>query len=375
MKPEKVLVTGSAGFIGFHVANRLLQEGRHVLGLDNMNSYYDVNLKRARLAQLGGQQGFRFVMTDLTDQARMERLFAEESFDRVIHLAAQAGVRYSLTNPLAYIQSNVVGFAHVLEGCRHTRVKHLVFASSSSVYGANRRLPFSVHDSVDHPVSLYAATKKTDELMAHVYAHLYQLPVTGLRFFTVYGPWGRPDMALFHFTKSILEDRPIEVYNYGRMCRDFTYIDDIVEGIVRVAEKIPQPNPQWDGEGLGPGKSSAPYRIYNIGNNNPVELDEFISILEEKLGKKAERILLPMQPGDVPATFADIEELAADIGFRPRTTLREGISKFVDWYLDCYAPSQSAAARADEGTFRLNSSSGLYAKEELGGGLGEWTGE
>jgi len=371
----KVLVTGVAGFIGSATAQRLLDRADQVVGLDNLNDYYDVSLKRARLARLQSRDSFRFEHLDLADRTAMAALFARERFDRVVHLGAQAGVRYSLKNPGTYIQSNVVGTLHVLEGCRHTRVKHLVFASSSSVYGANTHLPFSVHDSVDHPVSLYAATKKTDELMAHVYAHLYQLPVTGLRFFTVYGPWGRPDMALFHFTKSILEDRPIEVYNYGKMRRDFTYIGDIVEGIVRVAEKIPQPNPQWDGEGLGPGTSSAPYRIYNIGNNNPVELDEFISILEEKLGKKAERILRPMQPGDVPATFADIEELAADTGFRPRTTLREGISKFVDWYLDCYAPSQSAAARADEGTCRLNSSSGLYAKEELGGGLGEWTGE
>jgi len=371
---EKILVTGSAGFIGYHVTQRLLDDGKQVLGLDNLNIYYDVNLKRARLTRLMRRPGYRFVLADVADRERMEQLF-QEPFDCVIHLAAQAGVRYSLTNPHTYIQSNVAGFLHVLEGCRQARVKHLVFASSSSVYGANKQQPFSVDDSVDHPVSLYAASKKTNELMAHVYSHLYLLSTTGLRFFTVYGPWGRPDMALFHFTKSILEGRPIEVYNYGKMRRDFTYIDDIVEGVLRVAARIPQPNPQWAGESLGPGTSSAPYRIYNIGNNNPVELDEFISILEEKLGKKAERILLPMQPGDVPATFADIEELASAIGFRPRTTLREGISKFVDWYLDSYAPSQSAAARADEGTCRLNLSSGLFAKEELGGGLGEWTGE
>jgi UDP-glucuronate 4-epimerase len=346
---DKFVVTGSAGFIGYHVAKRLLGEGKQVLGVDNMNGYYDVSLKRTRLTKLMGHPGFRFLMADVADQARMEKLFQGESFDCVIHLAAQAGVRYSLTNPYAYIQSNVVGFTHVLEGCRQAGVKHLVFASSSSVYGANKQLPFSVHDSVDHPVSLYAASKKSDELMAHVYAHLYQLPSSGLRFFTVYGPWGRPDMALFIFTKSILEGRPIPVYNYGKMRRDFTYIDDIVEGVVRVAERIPQPNPEWGGELLGAGTSSAPYRIYNIGNNNPVELDEFISILEEKLGKKAERILLPMQPGDVPATFADIEELAADTGFRPKTTLREGISKFVQWYLDFYAPAQSAAACAEDG--------------------------
>lgn len=345
MKAEKVLVTGSAGFIGFHVAQRLLREGKQVLGLDNMNSYYDVALKCARLDQLMGQRGFRFVRVDLADQPRMERLFAEESFDCVIHLAAQAGVRYSLTNPLAYIQSNIVGFTHVLEGCRHARVKHLVFASSSSVYGANKQMPFSVHDSVDHPVSLYAATKKSDELMAHAYAHLYQLPCTGLRFFTVYGPWGRPDMALFIFTKSILEGRPIDVYNHGRMRRDFTYVDDIVEGIVRVAGRIPQPNPQWGGELLGPGTSSAPYRIYNIGNHDPVELKEFIAILEDKLGKKAQRNLLPMQQGDVPATFADVSDLEIDIGFKPKTSFREGIGHFVDWYLEYYGARERLPAR------------------------------
>ena len=344
MKTGKVLVTGSAGFIGFHVAQRLLREGKQVLGLDNLNAYYDVNLKCARLAQLRGQRGFRFVMADVADQARMERLFAEEAFDCVIHLAAQAGVRYSLTNPLAYIQSNVVGFTHVLEGCRHAHVKHLVFASSSSVYGANKHMPFSVHDNVDHPLSLYAATKKTDELLAHVYAHLYQLPCTGLRFFTVYGPWGRPDMALFIFTKSILKGRPIDVYNHGRMLRDFTYIDDIVEGIVRVAKRIPQPNPEWSGELLGPGTSSAPYRIYNIGNNDPVELKEFIATLENKLGRKAKLNLLPMQPGDVPATFADVADLERDTGFKPKTSLREGIGRFVDWYLEYYGSKEPVGA-------------------------------
>lgn len=333
---EKVLVTGSAGFIGFHVARRLLDGGKQVLGLDNLNEYYDVNLKRARLRQLVERPGFRFIRADVADRQRMEQLFRAHRFDCVIHLAAQAGVRYSLTHPHAYIQANVVGFLNVLENCRQAGVRHLVFASSSSVYGANKHLPFSVHDNVDHPVSLYAATKKTDELMAHVYAYLYQLPVTGLRFFTVYGPWGRPDMALFHFTKSILEARPIEVYNHGKMHRDFTYVDDIVEGIVRVVEKIPLPNPQWNGEASGPGTSSAPYRIYNIGNNHPVELDKFISILEEKLGKKAKRILLPMQPGDVPATFAEIADLERDIGFKPKTPLREGIGRFVDWYLEYY---------------------------------------
>ena len=346
MKAEKVLVTGSAGFIGFHVAQRLLREGKQVLGLDNMNAYYDVNLKLARLAQLREQQGFRFVLADVADQARMERLFVEEPFDCVIHLAAQAGVRYSLTNPLAYIQSNVVGFIHVLEGCRYARVKNLVFASSSSVYGANKQMPFSVRDNVDHPLSLYAATKKSDELMGHAYAHLYQLPCTGLRFFTVYGPWGRPDMALFIFTKSILEGRPIDIYNHGRMRRDFTYVDDIVEGIVRVAERIPQPNPEWSGELLGPGTSAAPYRIYNIGNHDPVEVKEFIAILEDKLGKKAQRNLLPMQQGDVPATFADVAELECDIGFKPKTSLREGIGRFVDWYLDYYESKEPVAVRA-----------------------------
>ena len=347
-RPKKrFLVTGSAGSIGFHVAERLLPEGNQVTGLDNLNTYYDVKLKRARLAQLRGRRGFRFVMADVADRAQMERLFQEEPFDCVIHLAAQAGVRYSLTNPHAYIQSNVVGFTHVLEGCRHAHVKHLVFASSSSVYGANKQMPFSVRDSVDHPVSLYAATKKTDELMAHVYAHLYELPSTGLRFFTVYGPWGRPDMALFIFTQAILEGRPIDVYNYGRMRRDFTYIDDIVEGIVRVSDKIPEPDPEWDGEILGPGTSSAPYRIYNIGNSDPVELEEFIAILEQKLGRKAQRRLLPLQQGDVPATFADVADLERDIGFKPRTSLREGISRFVDWYLDYYGSKELVGARTD----------------------------
>jgi UDP-glucuronate 4-epimerase len=338
---EKILVTGSAGFIGYHVSQRLLDEGKRVVGLDNLNNYYDVNLKRARLTRLMRRSGYGFAFADVADRERMELLF-QEPFDCVIHLAAQAGVRYSLINPHTYIESNVAGFLNVLEGCRQARVKHLVFASSSSVYGANKQQPFSVHDSVDHPVSLYAASKKSNELMAHVYSHLYLLPTTGLRFFTVYGPWGRPDMALFHFTKSILEGKPIEVYNYGKMRRDFTYIDDIVEGVLRVAARIPQPNPQWAGESLGPGTSSAPYRIYNIGNNSPVELDEFISILEQRLGKKAERILLPMQPGDVAATFADIAELTADTGFEPRTSLREGINRFVNWYLRYYRGNESA---------------------------------
>jgi len=335
-----LLVTGCAGFIGFHVAGRLLDEGKRVLGLDNLNPYYDVNLKRARLAQLTGRSGFRFSQSDLADRRRMEALFQGESFDCVIHLGAQAGVRYSLTNPHAYVDSNLVGFSHVLEGCRQTHVKHLVFASSSSVYGANTRMPFSVHQNVEHPVSLYAATKKANELMAHAYAHLFGLPCTGLRFFTVYGPWGRPDMALFIFTKAILEDRPIDLYNNGKMRRDFTYIDDIVEGVVRVAQKVPQPNPEWSGDTPDPATSSAPYKIYNIGGGDPVELDDFIAILEAKLGKKAKRNLLPLQDGDVPATFADISDLERDIGVKPRTSLAEGVERFLKWYLDYYHPKK-----------------------------------
>jgi len=333
---RNLLVTGCAGFIGFHVASRLVDEGNQVLGLDNLNPYYDVNLKRARLERLTSRSGFRFTETDLSDRRGMEALFQKESFDCVIHLAAQAGVRYSLTHPHVYVDSNLVGFAHVLEGCRQTRVKHLVFASSSSVYGANTRMPFSVHQSTDHPISLYAATKKANELMAHTYAHLYGLPCTGLRFFTVYGPWGRPDMALFIFTKAILEDKPIDVYNYGTMQRDFTYIDDAVEGVVRVAEKIPQPNPEWCGESPDPATSSAPYRIYNIGGSEPVQIDDLIAILEAKLGKKAKRKLLPMQDGDVPATFADVADLERDIGVKPKTSLAEGVERFLKWYLDYY---------------------------------------
>jgi UDP-glucuronate 4-epimerase len=341
---EKFLVTGSAGFIGFHVAKRLLQEGRNVLGLDNMNEYYDVNLKHARLARLAEHQGFRFVPADLADRARMEQLFTEETFDCVIHLAAQAGVRFSLTHPHTYIQSNVAGFTHVLEGCRQAHVKHLVFASSSSVYGANQLMPFSTHHNVDHPLSLYAATKKADELMAHVYAHLYGLPSTGLRLFTVYGPWGRPDMVLFIFTKAILEDRPIDVYNFGKIRRDFTYIDDIVESVIRLVEKVPAPNPEWNGKDLDPATSPAPYRIYNVGAHSPTEIDELITLLEEKLGKKAKRRLLPLPPGDVQATFADVTDLERDVGFRPRTSLKEGIGRFVDWYLDYYNLKAPASA-------------------------------
>lgn len=333
---EKILVTGCAGFIGFHVAERLLAQGYEVVGLDNLSEYYDVNLKKARLARLEGRANFRFFKMGLEDREGVARLFETESFDRVVHMAAQAGVRYSLTNPHVYIQANLVGFTHVLEGCRHHDVKHLVFASSSSVYGANTHLPFSVHDSVDHPVSLYAATKKANELMAHAYAYTYRLACTGLRFFTVYGPWGRPDMALFRFTKAILEGQPIEVYDYGKMWRDFTYIDDAVEGVVRVLERIPQPDPNWSSEKPDGASSSAPYRIYNIGNHNPVELSYFIAVLERKLGKKAQQNLLPRQDADVPATYADVEELARDFGFRPATPVEEGISRFVDWYREYY---------------------------------------
>ncbi|OLE15888.1 MAG: capsular biosynthesis protein CpsI [Cyanobacteria bacterium 13_1_40CM_2_61_4] len=333
---RKILVTGSAGFIGFCVAKRLLEKGDKVVGFDNLNDYYDVNLKRARLAQLTDLPAFGFVKMDLADREGVRRLFQAENFDLVVHLAAQAGVRYSLTNPQAYVDANLVGFAHVLEGCRSSKVRHLVFASSSSVYGANTRIPFSVHDNVDHPVSLYAATKKANELMAHVYAHLYELPCTGLRFFTVYGPWGRPDMALFLFTRAILEGRPIQVYNHGKMRRDFTYIDDVVEGVIRVMERIPEPNPEWRSDRPDPGTSSAPYRIYNIGNHDPVELIRFIEVLETKLGRKAQLELLPLQPGDVPATYADVDDLIRDTGFQPRTSIEEGIGRFVDWYREYY---------------------------------------
>jgi len=327
-----ILVTGAAGFIGFHLCRRLLDDGYTVVGLDNLNSYYDVRLKEARLAQLRPFNTFSFVRLDLTDRGGMEQLFADHEFDRVVHLAAQAGVRYSLENPHAYVESNLAGFMNVLEGCRHRNVPHLVFASSSSVYGANTMMPFSVHHNVDHPVSLYAATKKANELMAHAYASLYQIPCTGLRFFTVYGPWGRPDMALFLFTDAILRGRPIDVYNRGRMKRDFTYIDDIIEGVVRVMDLIPGPDAKWNGDRPDPGTSFAPYKIYNIGNNSPVELMRFIETLEDALGMKAEKNLLPIQPGDVPATFADVDDLTKDVGFKPSTPLKEGIKKFVEWY-------------------------------------------
>jgi UDP-glucuronate 4-epimerase len=332
----RILVTGVAGFIGFHVSQRLLARGDTVIGLDSVNNYYDVRLKEDRLAMLAKQEQFSFNRLDLADRSGMEAVFAREKPERVIHLAAQAGVRYSLTNPHAYIDSNLVGFLHILEGCRHHQVQHLVYASSSSVYGANTKMPFSIHDNVDHPVSLYAASKKANELMAHTYSHLYDLPTTGLRFFTVYGPWGRPDMALFIFTKAILEGRPIDVYNYGKMRRDFTYIDDIVEGVIRVTDHLPQSNPEWTGMKPDPGTSKARYKVYNIGNNKPVELMYFIEALENCLGKKAEKRLLPMQPGDVPETCADVDDLMNDVGFRPETPVTTGIARFVEWYRSYY---------------------------------------
>ena len=331
-----ILVTGAAGFIGFHVTRRLLDRGDSVIGLDNLNDYYDVRLKEARLAQLPPHKGFRFIKLDLANRPGMRDLFADEPIQRVVHLAAQAGVRYSLVNPHAYTESNIEGFMNILEGCRHSRVAHLVYASSSSVYGGNTHMPFSIHDNVDHPVSLYAATKKANELMAHCYAHLYRIPCTGLRFFTVYGPWGRPDMALFIFTKAILEGTPIEVFNHGNMRRDFTYVDDIVEGIIRVLDRPPTPNPSWSGDQPDPGTSSAPARVYNIGNHQPVELLHFIEVLEKALGRKAEKKLMPLQPGDVPATYADIDDLTRDVGFTPATPIEEGIPRFVKWYREFY---------------------------------------
>ena len=330
---NKILVTGAAGFIGFHVSKYLLAEGKEVVGLDVVNDYYDVNLKYARLKQLEDDGKFSFYKIDLSDKPAVEDLFKKEKPEYVINLAAQAGVRYSLTNPDAYITSNIVGFTNILENCRHNDVKHLVYASSSSVYGANTNMPFSVHHNVDHPVSLYAATKKANELMAHTYSHLYGLPTTGLRFFTVYGPWGRPDMALFLFAKAILKGEPINVFNYGKMRRDFTYIDDIVEGVVRVTKRIPEGNPEWTGDNPDPGTSKAPFKIYNIGNNKPVELQYLIEVLEKALGKKAEKNYMPIQPGDVPATYADVDDLIKDVGFKPATPIEEGVQKFVDWYL------------------------------------------
>ncbi len=332
MQSRKILVTGAAGFIGFHLAQALLKRGEEVVGLDNLNDYYSVELKRARLSQLTGQPRFRFVQLDCADRAGMERLFAEEAFPRVVHLAAQAGVRYSLSNPHAYVDSNLVGFMNVLEGCRHNGVGHLLYASSSSVYGSNKQQPFSVHHSVDHPISLYAATKKANELMAHTYSHLYDLPTTGLRFFTVYGPWGRPDMALYIFTKAIRQGRPIDVFNHGQMRRDFTYVDDIVEALVRLVDTIPEPNPDFDVYHPDPGTSNCRYRVYNIGNNQPEELSRFIELIEKHVGKQAIKNFLPMQAGDVHETYADIDALKQVIGFQPSTPLETGIARFVEWF-------------------------------------------
>jgi UDP-glucuronate 4-epimerase len=332
----KILVTGAAGFIGMTASIKLLARGDEVVGLDNLNDYYDVNLKHNRLKRLTSHANFRFVQLDVADRPGMAALFAAEKFDRVIHLAAQAGVRYSLQNPHAYVDSNLIGFVNVLEGCRHSQVQHLVYASSSSVYGGNTKMPFSEHDSVDHPVSLYAATKKANELMAHTYSHLYNLPTTGLRFFTVYGPWGRPDMALFLFTKAIMEGRPIDVYNYGNMQRDFTYVDDIVEGVIRVLDRVAAPNLAYDSALADPATSNAPYRVFNIGNNNPVPLLDFVACIEDALGKKAEKRLLPLQDGDVPATYANTDALQEWVGFVPGTSIQTGIGNFAAWYRDYY---------------------------------------
>jgi UDP-glucuronate 4-epimerase len=331
-----VLLTGAAGFIGYHVAQHLLADGERVIGLDNLSDYYDPALKQARLDRLAPHDAFRFERVDVSDRTAMVEVFRRHRPARVVHLAAQAGVRYSIVNPHAYADANLVGFLNVLEGCRHHGVEHLVFASSSSIYGANTRLPFSVHDNADHPLSLYAATKKANELMAHCYAHLYSLPCTGLRFFTVYGPWGRPDMALFLFTRAILEDRPIDVFNEGRMQRDFTYIDDVVEGVVRVLARPPAPDAAWSGDRPDPGTSRAPYRVYNIGNDRPVELLRYIEVLEERLGRTAKKNLLPLQPGDVSVTRADVDDLARDFGYRPQTTVEEGVARFVEWYRSYY---------------------------------------
>ena len=331
---NSVMVTGAAGFIGYHLSLRLLEDGCRVVGVDNLNPYYDVNLKKARLEKLRSFDNFSFHELDLSHGEELNKIFENASFDIVVNLAAQAGVRYSLKNPKAYVDANLVGFCNILEGCRHHNVKHLVIASSSSVYGANTRMPFSVHHNVDHPVSLYAATKKANELMAHTYSHLYGLPCTGLRFFTVYGPWGRPDMAAFLFTRAILEEKPIQVFNHGNMKRDFTYIDDIVEGVVRVIGKLPEPNPEWKGDDPDPGTSYTSYRIYNIGNNRPVNLMDFISLLEKAIGKEAKKEFLDLQPGDVIETFADIDALSLDVGFKPNTPIEEGIKKFVEWYKD-----------------------------------------
>ncbi len=332
----KVMVTGTAGFIGAAVALRLLARGDEVIGIDNVNDYYDVNLKLARLARLEDHPAYTDIRADLEDRETILESFARHKPERVINLAAQAGVRYSLENPFAYVDANIVGFMNILEGCRRYDVEHLVYASSSSVYGANTAMPFSVHQNVDHPLSLYAASKKANELMAHTYSHLYGLPTTGLRFFTVYGPWGRPDMALFMFTRAIFAGEPIEVFNHGKHQRDFTYIDDVVEGVVRTLDKVAEPNPEWDGKAPDPATSSAPWRIYNIGNSQPVELMRYIEVLEECIGRKVEKKLLPMQPGDVPATWADVQALTDDVGYHPSTPVEEGVARFVEWYRDYY---------------------------------------
>ena len=331
-----ILVTGAAGFIGFHLCRQLLERGDTVTGIDNMNDYYDVSLKEARLAMLLPHEGFTFIKADIADRDATEELFRTGCFERVVNLAAQAGVRYSLINPHAYINSNILGFLNILEGCRHHRVKHLVYASSSSVYGANETMPFSVHDNVDHPLSLYAASKKANELMAHTYSHLYNLPTTGLRFFTVYGPWGRPDMALFLFTEAIVNNKPIQVFNYGNHRRDFTFVDDITEGVIRTLDHVAEPNPDWSGLTPDPGSSRAPWRVYNIGNSTPVNLMDYIGAIEHELGRTAEKEFLPMQPGDVPDTYADVDQLIQDVNYKPQTTVQQGIKRFITWYRDYY---------------------------------------
>lgn len=333
-----ILITGAAGFIGYHLCRRLLNDGHSIVGIDNLNDYYDVALKQGRLRQLEPYGKFSFHLVDLADRQGVEDVFREHQFDAVIHLAAQAGVRYSLKNPHAYVESNIKGFLHILEGCRHICVPHLIFASSSSVYGLNSKSPFSVHDNVDHPISLYAATKKANELMAHSYSHLYRIPMTGLRFFTVYGPWGRPDMAYFSFTQAILQGQTIRLFNHGDLERDFTYIDDVVEGVIRLIDHIPQPDPAWTGDSPNPSSSTAPYRLYNIGNNNPVRLMDFVKTIETALGKEAIKEFCPMQPGDVFRTYADVDDLEREVGFRPATSLSQGIQKFVAWYLDYFKP-------------------------------------
>lgn len=336
MAKELVLVTGVAGFIGFHLSRRLLNDGYEVVGLDNLNSYYSVDLKHSRLSLLENSRGFKFIQLNMVDKKPLDELFATHQFDFIVNLAAQAGVRHSMTHPYDYLENNLHGFLNILEGCRNNKVKHLLYASSSSVYGANRKTPFSVHDAVDHPLSLYAASKKSNELMAHTYSALYHIPTTGLRFFSAYGTYGRPDMALFMFTKAILEDKPIDVFNHGRMKRDFTYIDDIVECIIRLIPKIPMPNKKWNGETPDPSTSFAPYRLFNIGNNNPVELMRYIEIIENRLGRKAVKNFLPMQDGDVPEALADVEDLIREINFKPSTPIETGVNKFIDWYLEYY---------------------------------------